>query len=67
MKNLLAIFIFVFMIASYAFTQPSAYQKAMGRALGALGQAETTEDLQKAGNQFQRISTQMPNEWLPYY
>lgn len=66
MKNLLPIIAFVFIIVS-SFAQPSAYQKVMGKALISLGAAESSEDLQKVGNQFQRIANQMPNEWLPLY
>jgi len=67
MKNLIAIFAFIIFTASCSFAQPSPYQKAMGKALGVLGSAETSEDLQKASNQFQRISSLKPKEWLPYY
>ena len=66
MKNLVAIFS-LFFFASCSFAQPTAYQKAMGKALSTLGTAETSESLQQASNQFQRISKLKPNEWLPYY
>ena len=66
MKNLLVVFALIF-FASCSFGQPTPYQKAMGKALGTLGAAETSEALQQASNQFQRIAKLKPNEWLPYY
>lgn len=39
----------------------------MNKALETLGTAETSEALQRASNQFQRIAQLKPNEWLPYY
>jgi len=66
MKNLLAVLTLIF-FASCSFAQPTPYQKAMGQALVTLGAAESSESLQKASNQFQRISKLKPNEWLPYY
>lgn len=66
MKNLIAIFILM-TLSSVGILAQDAYQKAMTQAIAHFRQAETSTELQKAVNQFQRIAGQKPNEWLPYY
>lgn len=66
MKTISTIII-LFFAALTLNAQSPAYQKAMGQALGQMGQANTAEDLQNAANTFDRIATQAPDQYLPKY
>lgn len=68
MKNLIASFLFIMLSCAIVLAQPSkAYDSAMKRALSQMKTAETPAELQRVGNQFERIAKQTKTEWLPYY
>jgi len=55
------------LISTFSFSQNEKYISTMEKVIAKLGEAKTTEDLQKVANQFERIANAEKAEWLPAY
>ncbi len=60
-------FIIVVLVLSMNLSAQSQYEKAMSDALEKFGQAGTSDELNAAAAQFERISEVETKEWLPSY
>lgn len=64
-------FLICLTVASFAFTalfaQSDRYMPAMEKNVSALDSAQTPEQFQELGNNFQRIAEAEQTQWLPYY
>ena len=54
-------------ISACIFAQSEKYTEFMKKNLAVLDSAKTTEDLQNAANNFERIATAEKEQWQPYY
>lgn len=57
----------LFIVSAALFSQSARYTDFMKKNLAILDSAKTTEDLQNAANNFERIATAEKDQWQPYY
>lgn len=63
----LSLIIIACIISLTSFAQNEKYLGSMGKALGEMATAKTSETIQLAANKFERIATAEKGEWLPLY
>ena len=67
MKKLFTTIVLALICAGSYAQGNGAYQKAMAKGLEIMSGAQSSEDMQKAAGQFERIATKVPGEWHPHY
>jgi len=66
MKKTIVLLLTLF-LAIYSQAQSDKFMAAMKKNLTMLDSAKTTDDLQNAANNFERITTVEKDQWQPYY